>query len=273
MKNYFQDKVTVITGGGGGLGRALAVEMAHSFATIHLLDIDFNRGTETKDLILQLGGMVTYHQVDVTDYNQLHKVIDNIFRKEGRIDILVNNAGMSITGEVRDLLLDHWRKPVELNLMGVVHGISIVYPLMAEQGSGQIVIVSSMAGLAPLPLIAPYVASKYALVGLSGSLRMEGEALGVKVNLVCPGRLDTSLLDSQEILQVDRKQFLKKVPFKAVPLSKAVRIILKGIMANRSSIVFPAYVRWMWWVERYMPFLLKPFYRYSLRQFRRLRKV
>jgi short-subunit dehydrogenase len=115
------------------------------------------------------------------------------------------------------------------------------------------------------------VTSKYALVGLSRSLRLEGKDLGVKVNLVCPGRLDTTLLDASEIVNVDREKFLSKVPFGAVSLTRAVQIILKGIVRNRPMIVFPAYVRWMWWADRYIPFVLKPFFRYSLRQFRSLR--
>lgn len=272
MKKYFQDKVIIITGGGSGLGRALAIRMARFAARIHILDIHRNHAIETKDQIAKMDGMASYHQVDVTDYNQLSEIFDHILRKEGRIDILINNAGMSITGEVQDLKLDHWRKSVELNLMGSVHGITVVYPLMVKQGFGQIVIISSMAGLAPIPLIVPYVTSKYALVGLSRSLRLEGESLGIKVNTVCPGRLDTALLDSSEILGVNREQFLKKVPFRAVSLSKAVQIIMKGIISNRSMILFPAYVRWLWWAERYMPFILNPFYRYSLKQFRKFKR-
>jgi hypothetical protein len=83
--------------------------------------------------------------------------------------------------------------------------------------------------------------------------------------------LDTSLLDASEILNVDREKFLSKVPFSAVPLSKAVGIIVNGMINNRAMILFPAYVRWMWFADRYFPFLLKPFFRYSLRQFRSIR--
>ncbi len=272
MKKYFQNKIIIITGGGAGLGRALALELARAAAIIHILDIHGDRANETHDLIVKIGGMAISHQVDVTNYPHLSEVIEAIYHKEGKIDILINNAGMSMTGEVRDFELDHWRRTIELNLMGVIHGITIIYPMMVNQGFGQIVVISSMAGLAPVPLIAPYLSSKYALVGLSRVLRTEGESLGVKVNLVCPGRLDTTLLDNSEILNVDRDRFLLKVPFRAVSLSRAVQIIVKGMIKNRSMILFPAFVRWMWWADRYFPFILKPFFRYSLRQFRSLRR-
>ncbi|MBS0000785.1 MAG: SDR family oxidoreductase, partial [Cyclobacteriaceae bacterium] len=229
------------------------------------------RGEMARDEIIKAGGKAFAYTVDITDPKEFSRVIDEIYSREGRIDVLINNAGMSITGEARDMSLDHWRKTIELNLMGSIHGIVLVYSMMAGQGSGQIVNVSSMAGLAPIPLIVPYVTSKYALVGLSRSLRMEGKLLGVKVNLVCPGRLDTTLMDSSEIIQANRESFLARVPFKAVTLDKAVSKILKGMVRNRGVLVFPGYVRWMWWMERYFPGLLKPFYRYSLRQFRKIR--
>jgi NAD(P)-dependent dehydrogenase (short-subunit alcohol dehydrogenase family) len=271
MKNYFQDKIIIITGGGEGLGRALAIGMANLNAKIHILDIQRKYAEKTRDVILASGGRAKSHPVDVTDYEQLKAVMEDIIGEENKIDILVNNAGMSMTGEARDLKLVHWQRIITLNVMGTIHGITIVYPWMVRQGFGQIVVISSMTGLAPLPLITPYVTSKYALVGLSRSLRLEGKDLEVKVNLVCPGRLDTSLLDTSEILKVDREKFLSKIPFRAMPLSKAVNIILKGIVRNRSMILFPAYVRWMWWTDRFFPLLLKPFFRYSLRQFRSLR--
>lgn len=271
MNQYFQGKVVIITGGGSGLGRALAMRIGSLSARIHILDIQEERAQKTRDSIRGVGGMAFSQQVDVTDYEHYKSVLSEIYRTEGRIDILINNAGMSMTGEVRDLEIDHWQRTIRLNLMGTVHGIDVVYPGMVRQGSGQIVVISSMAGLAPIPLIGPYVTSKYALVGLSRSLRLEGKGLGVKVNLVCPGRLDTTLLDASEIVNADRQRFLSKVPFGSVSLPRAVQIILKGIILNRPMIVFPAYVRWMWWAERYSPFMLRPFFRYSLRQFRSLR--
>jgi len=272
MKKYFQDKVIVITGGGAGLGQALAIEMAHHNARIFVLDINKNWAKETSEMILQNGGKASYYQVDVTDFEQLSDIIEKIYKTEGKIDILINNAGISVTGEVRDMHLKHWSKAINLNLMGVIHGITIVYPKMVKQGFGQIVNIASMAGLAPVPFISPYVTSKYAVVGLSRSLRLEAQGLGVKVNLVCPGRLNTSILDHSMMVNVDKKKLQSNVPFNAMPLTKAVNKILKGIVINKSLIIFPPYVRWLWLADRYFPLILKPFYRYSIKQFRKMRE-
>ncbi len=272
MRKYFWEKVIVITGSGAGLGRGLATKIAQYGARVIVLDIRMDWAKETAEMILQNGGKASHFQVDVTDYEQMTSIIGKIENREEKIDILINNAGISVTGEARDLHLTQWRKAIDINLMGVVHGIEIVYPKMVKQGFGQIVNISSMAGLAPIPLISPYVTSKYALVGLSRSLRMEAKDLGIKVNLVCPGRLDTSIFDHSEIVCADKKKLQQKVPINAMPLSKAVLKIMKGMVANRSIIIFPGYVRWLWIMDRYFPFILRPFYRYSLKQFRKLRE-
>jgi NAD(P)-dependent dehydrogenase (short-subunit alcohol dehydrogenase family) len=271
MINYFQGKVIVITGGGSGLGLALAIEMAHLQAKVHVLDIKDETFSVAGEWGPPAGINISFHQTDVTNYDQFSQVIGNIYEMEERIDVLINNAGINITGEARDMSIEHWKKTLNVNLMGTVNGIAMVYSRMARQSSGQIVNISSMAGLAPIPLISPYVTSKYAIVGLSRSLRQEAKDLGIKINLVCPGRLNTNIMESSDILQVNRDKFMDQVPFDAISLPVAVKKIIRGMIANKPLIIFPAYVRWLWWADRYLPFILKPFYRYSINKFRKLR--
>jgi len=271
MKKYFQGKVILITGGGAGLGRALSLEMARCGARLHVLDLSTDKAIDTKEWIIREGGSVRFHKADVTDFAHFSQLIDAIYESDGRIDVLINNAGINITGEARDMQKEHWYNPLNINLMGTVNAISLVYPRMVGQGSGQIVNIASMAGLAPIPLISPYVASKFAVVGLTRSLRLEAEGLGIKINLVCPGRLNTSILESSDILKVNREEFMKQIPFAPMPLPAAVKKIIRGMIANKPMIIFPGYVRWLWWADRYLPFVLKPFYRYSLIKYRKLR--
>jgi short-subunit dehydrogenase len=271
MINYFKGKVIVITGGGAGLGRALAIEMARLQGRVHILDIKDYDFSLVGEGILPAGLNISFHVTDVTKYDQFSRVIGNIYEMEERIDVLISNAGINITGEARDMKIEHWKKTLNVNLMGTVNGIAMVYSRMAQQGSGQIVNISSMAGLAPIPLISPYVASKYAIVGLSRSLRHEAKDLGIKINLVCPGRLNTGIMKSSDILQVNRQKFMDQIPFNAMPLPVAVKKIIHGMIANKPIIIFPAYVRWLWWADRYLPFMLIPFYRYSINKFRKLR--
>lgn len=271
--NYFKKKVVLITGGANGLGRALSIFLAKAGSELIILDIDTVKAAKTVTEIIESGGSCRFIKLDVTNYVQYEKIISGLYKSGREIDILINNAGMNLTGEVRDLKLDDWDKIIQLNLMGVVNGITLMYPLMVKQGRGQIVNIASMAGLAAIPLVAPYVATKFGVVGLSNVLRMEGKEFGIRVNTVCPGRLETDLLECSEIIGVDRKNFLDKVPMKAFPPERAVKKIVAGMMKNKPYIVFPSYVKWLWWTYRFFPWILQPFYRYSIRQFRKLRAI
>ena len=268
---YFTGKIVLITGGGGGLGRALALRISIRGARIYIMDINRDGGEETVRMIREAGGVARFMMGDACRIEDFKSVLDRLASLENRIDILINNAGMSITGEIRDLNIEHWKKVIDLNLMGAVNGISAVYPEMVRRGSGQVVNIGSMVGLAPIPLIAPYMTSKYALTGLTRSLRYEGKGLGIRVNLVCPGRLETALLDSSEVLGADRELFFKEIPFRAYPVIKAAERIIRGMIRNESMILFPAYVKWLWWAERFVPYLVVPFYRYSIKKFREIR--
>src|SRR5207248_6593438 len=115
--------------------------------------------------------------------------------RHGRLDLMVNNAGIGIGGETRELLLAHWDRIIDVNLRGVVHGVHAAYPVMIEQGSGHIVNTASLAGLLPSPGATPYAMTKHAVVGLSLSLRGEAAAYGVRVTAVCPGVVETPILD------------------------------------------------------------------------------
>jgi NAD(P)-dependent dehydrogenase (short-subunit alcohol dehydrogenase family) len=271
MNDYFAGKVVLITGGGAGLGRALASGIAGHGARVFILDIDETAANETVNKIRDRKGTAFFLKTDICSYEEFSAAVENIHRQEGRVDVLINNAGKSITGEARDMTIGQWRKVFDLNSLGSINGIALVYPEMARQGSGQIVTISSMIGLAPVPLVGPYVASKYALTGLSRSLRLEAKTLGIKINLVCPGRLETTLMDTSDIVLADRDKFLAWVPFRAFPVDKAARIIIRGMIQDKAMIIFPSYVKWLWWTERYLPFLLNPFYHYSIRKFREIR--
>lgn len=117
---------------------------------------------------------------------------------------MFNNAGTAIQGETRDLAVHHWRNVIEVNLLGVIHGAISAYSVMEKQGHGQIVNISSLAGLIPVPKEIPYCTSKWAIVGFSNSLRVEGADLGFKVNLVCPGMMQTPIHESTAVVNVDK---------------------------------------------------------------------
>jgi NAD(P)-dependent dehydrogenase (short-subunit alcohol dehydrogenase family) len=174
MRNAtFSNKVCIITGGASGLGRELCKQLAASGASVVLADVDEAHVQAVGAEIVQAGGKARAIQVDVTDSGSVQALIEGTAAEFGRIDYLFNNAGIAIGGEIRDLSLDAWRRVIETNLFGTIHGIYFVYPFMIRQGSGHIVNTSSVFGMAPVPLNSPYVGSKFAVFGISHSLAAE----------------------------------------------------------------------------------------------------
>ncbi|HWF80905.1 MAG TPA: SDR family oxidoreductase, partial [Streptosporangiaceae bacterium] len=183
-------RVAIVTGGGSGIGAALVRAMAARGATIVIADID---EAAAKSVAADLTGVTTV-TLDVRDADAVADVVSQVVAIHGQLDYMFNNAGIAVGGMVEELTLDHWNRVIDVNLRGVIHGVHAAYPVMLAQGHGHIVNTASLAGLIAGPGLAPYDATKHAVVGLSLSLRAEAGARGVKVSAICPGFVDTPLL-------------------------------------------------------------------------------
>ncbi len=272
MKNKYKDKIAIVTGGASGIGRALCEDLCAMGATVVVADINAKGADGTVQAVNACGGDACSSCVNVTSENDILRLVDETVAKYGRIDYMFNNAGIAIHGEVRDIDTDHWRKIIEINLMGTLYGTIAAYKQMVKQGSGHIVNTSSVLGLVGTGLNAPYATTKHAIVGLSTSLRSEGKGLGVKVSVVCPGFIQTNLYDSATIVKADNREFYDEVPFKRIDVKTATKKILKGVARNKSIIVFPFSAKFMWLAIRSNPNALDWAAAYSMRKFRAIRK-
>jgi len=267
----FKNKVTVITGGGSGIGQALCHELAKQGSTVFVADINEANAKQVASAIIQSGGKAHSVHVDVTKENEVKNLIDDAVSKYGRIDYLFNNAGVAIGGDVRDITLEQWQKVLDVNLNGVLYGSLLGYQMMAKQGFGHIVNTASAAGFLPQPGNAPYGTSKHAVIGLSLSLRCEGADLGVKVSTICPGYIRTNLLDGLKLVNVSR-ECMNDIVANAMDVSKAVRIILDGVSKNKALIIFPLSIRVARHVDRLFPQLTEPLWIKVMRAFRKYRQ-
>ena len=251
-------KVAVITGGGSGIGRALALGMARRGAHIAICDINKSAAEETRKRIRKAGrGGATVHTLDVSDAEAFQNLARELIAEHGRIDYLFNNAGIGIGGEARDLSVKDWRAVIDVNLHGVIHGIAAVYPCMAERRTGHIVNTASLDGLVPFPGHGGYTASKYAVVGLSLALRIEAAPLGVRVSAACPGPVKTPIFDNTPMVNYDRAKAMRIV--NAAPTITAqdcAARILQGMDKNKAIIPTSSFVRLLWALERTTPNLL-----------------
>src|SRR5690349_3480516 len=202
-----RDKKCLITGAASGIGRATAVAAAAEGAELFLTDIDA-AGLETAVAAIRgSGGRVSVARaLDVASYEAVRDFAAAIHAAHGSLDVLMNIAGISVWGAVENLKHEHWRRCIDVNLMGPIHVIEcFVPPMIAAKRGGHLVNVSSAAGLFGLPWHAPYSASKFGLRGVSEVLRFDLARHGIGVSLVCPGAVDTGLVQTVQIVGIDRE--------------------------------------------------------------------
>jgi NAD(P)-dependent dehydrogenase (short-subunit alcohol dehydrogenase family) len=192
----FRGRVAVVTGAGSGIGRSTAILLARLGATVHASDLDERAVAAVAAEIEAAGGKGQAHVADVSDPASVAELAERVFAAEGAVDVLHNNAGVGHAGPVEGTTLDEWQRVLGVNLMGVVHGIHFFVPRMLRQGRpAHIVNTASMAGLVPVAEMAPYATSKHAVVGLSESLNAELAPRGIHVSAVCPGFVNTPIVE------------------------------------------------------------------------------
>ncbi len=267
----FANKVCIVTGGASGLGKELCCQLASAGALVVLADIDDARAYAAVTEIANAGGSIRCSLVDVTESLSVRRLIDGTVAEFGRIDYMFNNAGISVWGEVRDLTLQDWRRALEVNLVGVIHGIHYAYPIMLRQGFGHIVNTASALGIVPSPLCGPYVASKFANFGISNALRLEARAFGISVTVVCPGFIKTEMThNTTNLVNADPQSVRALIPVKMIRVERAAQLMLAGVARKKAIVVFPAYVRMFAFLFRYLPWL---FTWISLKQVANFRKI
>jgi NAD(P)-dependent dehydrogenase (short-subunit alcohol dehydrogenase family) len=247
-------KTAIVTGGASGIGRAVTVELLRRGVHVTIADI-----TDAETTAEKLG--CAHATVDVTDAAAVRELVTGVHAKHGRLDFLFNNAGIAVGGHAEEFTLDHWNRTIDVNLRGVVHGVHAAYPVMIEQGFGHIVNTASLAGLTPAPLMLPYATTKHAVVGLSLALRAEAAAHGVKVSVVCPGFIDTPLLDNANpgLPQTEIARRARATAVRAqrrlYPVEDLARDIIRGVARGQALIVAPASARATWRLVRLSPAL------------------
>lgn len=211
-----------ITGGARGIGRATAEAFAARGARVVIGDLDLELAAQTATLI---GG--TAHHLDVTDPGSFRALL----QAAGDVTVLVNNAGIMPNGGFLDLDDRINRATVDINLFGVVHGMRLALPGMLERGRGHIVNVASLAGKFPVPGLAIYNASKFAVVGLSAATRREYARRGVSISTVLPSAVDTALASG-----LDMKPIPKVTP------ERIANTVLRSVATRKAELAVPRYV-------------------------------
>ena len=271
--DHFKDKVAIVTGGASGIGRSLCEALGQRSAVVIVADINAEGAQQVASAIIRAGGQARAAHLNVSQAKNVQNLTDETASEYRQLDYMFNNAGIAIVGEVRDMDLEHWRRILDVNLGGVIYGTTSAYQVMSKQGFGHIVNTASVAGLVPNPLLTAYSTTKYAVVGLSTSLRAEAAELGVKVSVVCPGVIRTGIIDAVTVVKVKHEEMIDKLSstFRMMDAADCARCILRGVERNKAIITVTAFARWAWWLYRLHPALLDPIGRKIVKDFRSLR--
>lgn len=254
----FGGKTAIVTGGASGIGRALGAELIAAGSKVVLVDLD---GERARAAAAALGERATGHAVDVRDLDAVRGLVDDVTAHHGGVDLFFANAGVSLSGRVDELTAAHWDHVLAVNLHGVVNTVLATYPGMAARGRGHLVLTASASGLAPTPLVVPYATSKYAVVGLGLCLRPEAALRGVRVSVLCPGPVDTPILDqrpSDDLPAVTSgtltaRQYLSSLRLRPMPADRFARRAVRQLAHNRAVVTVPASVGVAWRLHSLAP--------------------
>lgn len=248
----------IVTGGASGIGRAIATALVLRGDTVVVADLDKERAQDVAERLSERG-TAEAAPLDVTDAEAVAALYRDTRDRHGSLDLVFNNAGIAVGGMAEELTLDHWNKTIDVNLRGVIHGVHAAYPIMIEQGHGHIVNTASLAGLVPAPMMLPYTTTKHAVVGLSLALRAEAAARGVRVSVICPGFVDTPLLDNanpglpETATGKNARQGALRVQRRLYTPEALARDVLRGVAKNQALIVAPVSARAAWRGVRLSP--------------------
>lgn len=249
MKPLFQNKVVWITGGGSGIGKALALEFHQHGAKVA---ISGRRKHRLQEVCQQIQPHALALPCDVCNEENIQQTIQTILSKWQQLDVVVANAGFGVNGTIEQLSLEDWKRQYNTNVFGTIATIKHSLPAL-KQSQGRIAIIGSVMGCISLPGHAPYSSSKYAIRSIAQTLSMELHGTGVSCSLIQPGFVESEIsqVDNQGHFHPDWKD--QRPSFLIWPAHKAAKTILKAIYKRKKEFTFTAHGKFAAFMGKHFP--------------------
>lgn len=234
------DRVAVVTGAGGGIGRATCEALARRGCDIAAVDVRAETAEQTAELVRSLGRSASVHVADVRELSEMEALAEHVVEQHGAVHVLVNNAGVTSAGALESEPVEDLHWIVDINLWGVVNGCRAFLPELRRADEAHIVNLSSMVGLLGLPHNVSYSMTKAAVRGFSEALRAELVTSPVGLTVVFPGAINTDIIASARGAEAERLAGLsgsRLAPVLLRPPSAVAKGIVKGIERDRARVV------------------------------------
>ncbi|MEU1021189.1 SDR family oxidoreductase [Streptomyces sp. NPDC005904] len=262
----FSGRLVLVTGAGSGIGRATAFAFAEAGARVVAVDRDEESAARTAELSRLIGAPEAWGEtVDVCDEQAMEKLAEKVAREYGVVDVLVNNAGIGLSGSFLDTSAEDWKKVLDVNLWGVIHGCRLFGKHMAERGQGgHIVNTASAAAYQPSKALPAYSTSKAAVLMLSECLRAELAGKDIGVSAICPGFVNTNITSTARFVGVDageekrrQKRTARLYGLRNYPPEKVADAILRAVVKNQAVVPVTPEARGAHLMSRFTPRALR----------------
>ncbi|MET8568033.1 SDR family oxidoreductase [Streptomyces sp. NPDC004783] len=268
----FGGQLVLVTGAGSGIGRATTLAFAEAGARVVAVDRDARSAARTAELARLAGAPEAWAEtVDVSDEQAMEKLADRVASGYGVVDVLVNNAGIGLSGSFFDTTPDDWKKVLDVNLWGVIHGCRLFGRQMTERGQGgHIVNIASAAAFQPSKVLPAYSTSKAAVLMLSECLRAELAGQGIGVTAICPGLVNTNITSTARFAGADAAEEKRRQQRSArlyglrnYPPEKVAGAVLEAVVHDRAVVPVTPEARGAHFMSRFLPGALRRLARVS----------
>ncbi|MCX4665858.1 SDR family oxidoreductase [Streptomyces sp. NBC_01381] len=262
----FGGQLVLVTGAGSGIGRATAFAFAEAGARVVAVDRDAESAARTAEMSRLIGAPQAWGEtVDVSDEQAMEKLAEKVAGEYGIVDVLVNNAGIGLSGSFLDTSAEDWKKVLDVNLWGVIHGCRLFGRQMAERGQGgHIVNTASAAAYQPSKALPAYSTSKAAVLMLSECLRAELAGQGIGVSAICPGFVNTNITATSRFVGVDtdeekrrQKKTSRLYGLRNYPPEKVADAVLRAVVKNQAVVPVTPEARGAHFMSRFTPKALR----------------
>ncbi|EPH40422.1 SDR family oxidoreductase [Streptomyces aurantiacus] len=262
----FSGQLVLVTGAGSGIGRATAFAFAEAGARVIAVDRDAEGAARTAELSRLVGAPAAWAEtVDVSDEQAMEKLAEKVATEYGVVDVLVNNAGIGLSGSFLDTSAEDWKKVLDVNLWGVIHGCRLFGKQMAERGQGgHIVNTASAAAYQPSKALPAYSTSKAAVLMLSECLRAELAGQGIGVSAICPGFVNTNITATARFAGVSadeekrrQKKSARLYGLRNYPPEKVADAVLRAVVRNQAVVPVTPEARGAHLMSRFTPKALR----------------